>query len=207
MIASTNRVPQPPDQSVAVPTDPIWRLSVTQYHEMIRSGILTEADPVELLEGWLVTKMAKNPRHTLATQLTSDAINAVLPSGWFINVQEPITTLDSEPEPDLAIIRGMRRDYADRHPHPNEIELVIEVADTSLQRDRTSKMRLYAFAEIPTYWIINLPEQRIEVYSLPKSEAGNAGYQKQAYYSELDTVALVIQGQEITRFTVRDLLG
>lgn len=206
MIASTNRVPQPPNHTVAVPTDPIWRLSVAQYHDMIQSGILTEDDPVELLEGWLVIKLAKNPRHTLATQLTSDALNAVLPDGWFINVQEPITTRDSEPEPDIAIIRGTRRDYAERHPHPGEIAFVVEVADSSLQRDRTSKLRLYAFAEIPRYWILNLTDRQLEVYSSPIADGEQATYQQQQIYKLSETVPVIVDGRDITRLTVHDLL-
>src|SRR6266545_7649231 len=129
-------------QSAAVPADVIWRFSVDQYHAIIRAGILTADDPVELLEGWLVTKMPKNPRHSVVTQQTREALVRVLPSGWYVNTQEPITTEDSEPEPDVAVVRGERRQYLDHHPGPQDVPLVIEVADSSLQRDRTLKKRL-----------------------------------------------------------------
>jgi len=78
-------------KSVAVPTDPIWRLSVEQYHAMIQAGILTEDDPVELLEGWLVTKMPKNPAHRVATRLIRQALEARISADWYVDTQEPIS--------------------------------------------------------------------------------------------------------------------
>src|SRR5438034_2809316 len=84
----------------AIPKDLIWRLSVNQYHEMIRAGILTEDDPVELLEGWLVFKMPKKPLHRLVTQALRDFLDGLIPADWHVNVQEPVTTATSEPEPD-----------------------------------------------------------------------------------------------------------
>src|SRR5438445_4118523 len=90
----------------AIPKDFIWPLSVEQYHEMIRAGILTEDDPVELLEGILVVKMAKNPPHSSATRKMRTALERLVPTGWFVDIQEPVTTESSEPEPDLAIVRG-----------------------------------------------------------------------------------------------------
>src|SRR3712207_4217922 len=112
----------------AVPEDLIWRLTVDQYHAMIQAGILVDGDPVELLEGWLVTKRSKNPRHSLSTQLTRVALEERLPPEWFVDAQEPITTADSEPEPDLGVVRGDPRDYADHHPGPGDVALVVEVA-------------------------------------------------------------------------------
>lgn len=119
-----------------MPKEPIWRLQVRQYYDMIDAGILTDDDPVELLEGWLVTKISKAPPHRIATQLTREALAQLAPPGWYVDDQEPITTTDSEPEPDVVIVRGDRRDYTERHPYADEVALVVEVADTTLQRDR-----------------------------------------------------------------------
>jgi Uma2 family endonuclease len=196
----------PLEKSLTVPADPIWRLRVDQYQEMIRAGILTDDDPVELLEGWLVTKMPKNPRHTLATQLTYQALSQVIPSGWFVNVQEPITTADSEPEPDVVIVRGDRRDYSQRHPQPDEIALVVEVADTTLQRDQTLKLRLYARARIPVYWIVNLSDQRLEVYHDPSDEL-EAAYRQHQDYALTDDVPILIDAQEVARLPVKELFS
>jgi Uma2 family endonuclease len=192
-------------QSLAIPDYPIWRLSVEQYHEMINAGILTEADLVELLEGWLVTKMVKKPQHSLATQLLNDMLTPLLPSGWFVNVQEPITTADSEPEPDISIVRGSRRDYTDHHPYPKDVALVVEVSDATLQRDRSIKLRVYANARIPVYWILNLPDQQLEVYTNPTGDGEAAHYNQQHIYQASDEVSVIIDNQEMGQVSVDSL--
>jgi len=188
----------------AVPTEPVWRFSVEQYHRMVRLGILSDDDPVELLEGWLVYKMPKNPPHRATTKLTRNALDAIISGDWYVDTQEPITLIDSEPEPDVVIVRGNTRNYLDRHPGAEDITLVIEVSDTTLERDRTSKKRLYGRAGIPVYWIINLPEQQIEVYSGPVIE--EATYQHRQDYALSDKVPVAIAGQIIGHLSVSDLL-
>lgn len=88
---------------------------------MVRTGILTEEDPVELLEGWRVAKMPRNPAHSFTTQHLAVVLPALLPESWRCRTQEPITLEDREPEPGGAIVRGRLRDYADRHPGPKEV--------------------------------------------------------------------------------------
>ncbi len=200
-------VSSPPEKSMIVPSDPIWRLSVDQYHDMINAGILTEDDPVELLEGWLVTKVSQKPQHSLVTQHTRDVLARILPDGWFINIQAPITTTDSEPEPDVTVVRGSRFDYAKRHPYPEDIALLVEVSDATLQRDRTLKQRIYANARIVIYWILNLPERQLEVYTEPIGTDTQAHYQQRTIYREADHVPVVIGGQEVAQLVVRDLLA
>jgi hypothetical protein len=95
---------------------PIWPISVAAYHDMIDKGILKSDDPVELLEGVIVQKMGKNPPHRIATRATRLALERSIPTGWYVDTQEPITTDSSEPEPDVAVLRGDSRDYPDRHP-------------------------------------------------------------------------------------------
>ena len=132
-----------------VPTEPIYRLSVDQYHALIEYGKLLEDDSIELLEGWLVPKMPKNPPHRLSTRRVRGKLEALIPPGWYVDSQEPITTLESEPEPDDVVVRGHPDDYANRHPGPHDLGLIVEVADASLKRDRTLKKRIYARANIP----------------------------------------------------------
>ena len=177
-------------QNLAVPTEPIWRFSVAQYHEMIRLGILTEDDPVELLEGWIIHKMPKNPPHRAATKLTRNALEEVVPSGWYVDAQEPITLEDSEPEPDVVVVRGNTRDYLDRHPGSQDLALVVEIADSTLERERTSKKRIYTCVGIPLYWIANLPEQKLEVYTQPIDLAQKPTYQQRQDYSLSDEVTV-----------------
>jgi len=192
--------------TASVPQDLIWRLSVEQYHAMIQAGILTDDDPVELLEGWLVFKMPKNPAHRATTRLVRTALDNVLPVGWYTDSQEPITLLDSEPEPDVVVVRGDTRQYLDRHPAPPDLALVIEVADTTLQRDRTSKKRAYARAGIPVYWIVNLGNEQMEVYTQPWGEAEQADYAQRQDYERLTIVPVVINDVEVGTLAVEALL-
>jgi Uma2 family endonuclease len=173
---------------------------------MIDAGILTDDDRVELLEGWLVPKMPKNPPHCLSTELTREALARLLPAGFFVNGQEPLTTEDSEPEPDVMIVKGQRRDYLHRHPHGEEIALLVEVSDTTLKRDRKLKKRLYARAGVPLYWIINLSKNQLEVYSEPTIGERQADYKVCQNYRPDDEVPLVLEGREVGRLSVRELL-
>jgi len=193
-------------RSPGKPDDFIWRLSVGQYHEMIRTGILTADDPVELLAGWLVYKMPKNPPHRIATRLAQQALEAVAPAGWYVDAQEPITLNDSEPEPDVMIVRGETRDYRDRHPGPEDVTLIVEVADSTLERDRGVKRLAYARAGIPVYWIINLLEKIVEVYCEPSGMAEDADYTLRRDYGLADSVPVMIDGIETGRVAVLDLL-
>jgi Uma2 family endonuclease len=195
------------EKSMIVPDYPIWRLTVEQYHQMIDAGILTEADLAEFLEGLLVTKIVKKPRHSLSTQLTNDLFLSMLPAGWFVNVQEPITTADSEPEPDITIVRGYRRDYLEHHQYPADIGLVVEVSDATLQRDRTLKLRVYASARISCYWILNLQDEQLEVYTEPTGEEEQAYYQQQRIYKTTDTAPLMLDQQVIGQVLVNNLFA
>jgi Uma2 family endonuclease len=190
----------------AMPQDLIWRLNVEQYHAMIRVGILTEEDPVELLEGWLVYKMPQNPPHRVATRLTQTALERIAPAGWYVDTQAPITLVDSEPEPDVVVVRGEPRQYLARHPGPQDVALIVEVADTTLLRDQGAKKRLYARSGVPTYWIINLLDRRCEVYTNPQSGAEEPDYQQRHDYGVSDEIPLLIDGQEVGRLTVAELL-
>jgi Uma2 family endonuclease len=203
-LATTPTLPSAPPP--AVPDDFIFRLSVDQYHEMIKAGILTSDDPVELLEGWLVQKMPKNPAHRLAKRLFRDALAAALPPGWHVEEQEPVTTSDSEPEPDVTVIRGTPRDYAQHHPGPADLALVVEVSDSTLRRDRGRKKRIYARAGVPVYWIVNLPDRRVEVYTGPSGLAETPDYGQRQEFGPSESVPVIIDGTEVGRLTVADLL-
>jgi Uma2 family endonuclease len=179
---------------------------VEQYHAMIVAGVLTENDPVELLEGVLVFKMPKNPPHSYSTDVAQKAVGALLPDVWSYRAQEPITLADGEPEPDGAVVRGSLRDYRKRHPTPADIALVIEVADSTLSQDRGIKLRSYARAGIPVYWIINLAEQCVEVYTRPNSLASEPAYDDRQVYGVSDSVSVIIDDKPIGSINVPDLL-
>lgn len=171
------------------PSPGLRPFTVAEYHRLIETGLLGEDDPVELLEGRITYKMPRNPRHDAAIGLASEAVARRLPAGWFVRVQSAVTTPDSEPEPDLAVVRGSARDYVNRHPEPADVALVVEVADTSLTHEREVKGRLYARAGIPTYWLVNLTDGTVEVYARP------TGPSPRPEYDQRDTVRA---GQDAT---------
>jgi Uma2 family endonuclease len=173
---------------------------------MIRQGILTENDRLELLDGILVRKMTINPPHRLVTQLLDEVLRRVLPEGWHVQTQSPVTLATSEPEPDGMVVRGGLRDYRDRHPSPSEVALVIEVADATLATDRTFKMALYSQARIAVYWIVNLIDRQIEVYTEPAGAAERPAYLARGDFGPLDEVPFVIAGHDAGRIPVADLL-
>jgi len=184
----------------------LWRISVDKYHQMIDAGILTDDDPIELLEGLLVEKMSKKPPHRAVTLLLRRALERLIESGWYIDSQEPITTFDSEPEPDVTIVRGDTLDYLDRHPGPADIALVIEVADETLRRDRGIKKRLYARAGIPIYWVVNLNQLQIEVYSQPDQAAAVPDYRQQRIYQGDDQLPVILDGIEVGQILMNAVL-
>ena len=176
----------------------LWRFGIGQYHQMIRQGILE--DGVELLDGWVVEKMPKDPPHTLANALTRAYFEG-LGLDCLIRVQEPITLLSSEPEPDVVLVKGALRDYATRHPSASDIVLVIEISDSTLERDRGWKQRIYAESNIPLYWIVNLVNQQLEVYN----QLNEGQYGLPQIYQLTDTVEFILE-QKAYRVAVQDLM-
>jgi len=191
----------------ALPPVPIRRWSVDEYHAMVRAGILGENDRVELLDGWLVAKMTKNPPHRIATRRVRKALERVVPQGWYVDSQEPITLASSEPEPDGTVIRGDTSDYADRHPPAEAVALVVEVADASLEFDRTLKKAIYAQAGIPVYWIVNLIDGRLEVYVDPTGEAECPDYRERREYLPGEQVPLLVEGVQAARIPVKEFFA
>ena len=173
---------------------------------MAQAGVLTENDPVELLEGWIVTKMPHRPSHDATIDQTDEVLRGQLPTGWRMRIQSAITTDDSEPEPDLAVVLGPASRYAAHHPGPQDIALLIEVADSSLAHDRDVKGRLYARAGIAAYWIINLVDTQVEVYSEPSGPTADPCYRQHHTYRAGEVIPLVIGGQSVAAIAVRELL-
>jgi Uma2 family endonuclease len=199
-------IPQSLKDYGVLPDEPIWRISVEHYHAMIRAGIISDNEPIELLEGMLVLKMAKNPPHHIATYLIRQSLERLVPLGWYVDSQEPITTLDSEPEPDITVVRGHILDYAEQHPTPQDVALVIEVAEATLKRDQGLKKRIYARAGVPVYWIVNLVTRQIEVYSSPSNVIDEPEYRQRHVYKSTDSIPVMLDGAEVNRIIVKDIL-
>jgi Uma2 family endonuclease len=151
--------------------EPLRRLTVLDYHRMIDLGILTEDDKVELLDGAIVAMSPEGPPHrAVIDRLTRFFVLAVEGSGLTARVAGPITLAPwSEPEPDLALIDTADVSFA---AHPRSAHLVIEIAVSSLRRDRRRKARIYAEAGIAEYWIVDVEGRAVEV----RSDPGAGGY-------------------------------
>lgn len=196
------------DQSSIAPPAvvfPVRRVTIEEYHRLADAGILTEDDRVELLEGLISPKMVHNPPHDAIVDLVDEAISSRLPAGWRTRIQSAIMTEDSEPEPDVVVVRGAARDYAARYPGPSNIGLLIEVAESSLSRDR-DKRRIYTRAGIGVYWIVNLVDACVEVYSHPSIASGEPVYTQSAKYVADNEIPLVLDDKELPSVPVADLL-
>jgi Uma2 family endonuclease len=189
-----------------IPPLPVRRFTVDEYHRMIQNGIISAEERCELLDGWIVPKMTRSPLHDLALGLAEDEIERHLPQGWFRRGQSAVTTTESEPEPDLAVVRGRRRDYQTQHPGPAAIGLIVEIADSSLAQDRTVKGALYARAGIPIYWIVNLVDRIVEVYTDPTGPDPLPAYRQRQDFQIGDLIPLILDSTEINRIPVADLL-
>jgi Uma2 family endonuclease len=199
-------IARPSRGDAVIPDVPIHRLTVAQYLAMTEAGILTDEDRVELLEGWLVAKMSKNPPHASVTRRLRRILDRVLSAGWLVLTQDPILTADSAPEPDVCIARGDEASFEQRHPTSSEVALVVEVADSSLRQDRDVKMRIYAQAGIPIYWIVNLIERQVEVYTDPTGPAAEPEYRQRRDIGIEDTISVVLDGADVGRLAVQELL-
>jgi len=137
-----------------------------EYDELIKSGFFDEDEPIELLGGQLIVAEPKGSPHSTAVALTVEALRMAFGPGWLVRVQDPVALdAESEPEPDVAVVPGLPRDYLAEHPA--RPALLVEVAESSLAFDRGHKGSLYARAGVADYWIVNLVDEVLEVYREP----------------------------------------
>jgi len=183
------------------------RFSVAEYHRLCEIGLLTEDDDIELLEGYLINKMSRNPPHDGVLSDLAEILGAQRPHDWRIRSQCAITLPDSEPEPDLALVRPDPDRYRNRHPYPADVGLVIEVSDSSLEGDRQDKCRIYARAGLVRYWIVNIPDRQIEVYEQPSGPTAAPAYALRTDYRHGDNLPFILDGTIVATLAVQDLLG
>jgi Uma2 family endonuclease len=136
---------------------------VAAYRALGELGLIPKN--TELLYGFVYTKMSKSPLHSALVRRLRELLRQSLPPGYLLDSEQPISCQDSEPEPDLAVLRGAEEDFWNQHPHT--AELVIEVCITSHDYDR-SKLSAYAAAAVKECWLVLGPEKQIEVYRRPK---------------------------------------
>jgi Uma2 family endonuclease len=194
--------PAPPrasQQPLASPA--IYRITVSEYERMTAAAILD--DPrVELIDGYLVKKMGKNPAHVWSVDAIVEALKATVP-GWWCRQEAPVRIPDfDEPEPDASVVRGSRDDYRDRIPGPEDVALLVEVSESTLDRDQGEKRLAYARGGIPFYWIVNLVDHQVEVYSDPIQ----GDYRSCQILKPGQDISVVIEGVQVGRIAVADVL-
>lgn len=176
----------------------LW--TVEEYHQMAEAGIFHPEERVELIAGQIIKMSAKGTAHTAAVRRTARILRNRLENQADVYTQDPIK-LDnsSEPEPDIAVVKIDPLDYADHHPTPSEVYLIIEVADSSLKYDRETKSKLYAQSGIADYWVLDVIDRKLHIFREPTQE----GYQsevilsQEASISPLQFPTLVIALQDI----------
>lgn len=165
---------------------PLKRWSVDEYHRLIAAGIITSNHHVELLDGQIVEMVPQDPPHASTTAEGSDYLKERFAGHAKVRTQLPITlSPSSEPEPDIAVVRIDPNRYRDRHPSPEDVFLLVEIADTTLGYDRNRKAKVYAQAGIPEYWIVNLNQRQVIVCCDPQGDT----YQSEQIIEATDSIA------------------
>ena len=161
-----------------------YRLSRVEYDRAVEAGAFEPDARLELIDGNLHAMTPEGSRHAAVMDIVAHHLQRVFRSEFYIRIQHPLAVDDySEPEPDIAVVRGAAHDYLDAHP--TAAVLIVEISNESLRHDRTVKQRLYARCGIPEYWILALPEARLEVYRDPAGD----GYQTVTNHAPGDKVA------------------
>lgn len=168
---------------------PIRRFSVEEYHRMGEVGILSEDEGVELIDGRILKMSPIGSQHSAYVSLLNRKLRAVEEEA-IVRVQDPIILNDeTEPQPDIAVVKFKDNAYADSHPSPEDVLLLIEVAETSLEEDREIKLPRYAASGIAEVWLVNLVENIVEVYRTPMILAnGIFGYCKRTDFQTGESI-------------------
>jgi Uma2 family endonuclease len=185
---------------------PQRRFTVEEYLRIVKTGILTDQDKVELIEGRIVEKTPRNPPHEASLQRVSSQLMKLVPAEWMVRAQATLRLGESAPEPDVSILRGPVDRYDKVHPQGADTLLVVEIADSTLQDDRHWMVRLYAGAGIPTYWIVNLVDRRVEVYSEPTGPDHFPAYRVRRDFQETATVAIAFPDGVTAELSVASML-
>ena len=179
------------------------RFTVDEYHRMGEVGIFSEDDRVELLAGEIVEMSPIGPLHTGTVSRLNALFSSRLGTEVIVSVQNPLLlrTEDSEPQPDVVLLRPRPDFYTRSHPEVQDVYLVIEVADTSVVTDREVKLPIYARAGVPEAWLLDMSMQRLEVHRHPTPD----GYQDVRSLQRGESVAP--QAFPVLVLTVDTLLG
>jgi Uma2 family endonuclease len=186
------------------PIERLHRFSVDQYHRMAEAGVFHPEERVELIEGVIVEMAPIGLAHRFAVDQLTRLLGPMVASDWYVAVQNPVSFASSEPQPDIAVIRGAPADYRNRHPGPNDVGLLIEVADSSLDFDRRGKGFMYSRYNVPEYWIVNVVEDCVERH---RRSPGQTAFGPCDVFSLHQSVPVELDGKQYGEIKVIDLIA
>jgi Uma2 family endonuclease len=164
----------------------IRKWTVKEYQKLGEMGFFHPEERVELVSGNIIRMSAKGTAHTSALGRTDRLLQNLFGNLAWVRMQDPIALDDnSEPEPDIAVVRIDPFDYATHHPTPSEVYLIIEVADSSLAYDREIKANIYARSGIVDYWVLNVNDRQLHVFREPADD----GYQSEVILEETASIS------------------
>lgn len=206
-MSSAARVTRPP---TAPPPSlygrPVRRVTLDEYHRMIDAGVFVGGPKCELIRGYILEKPVPGPPHSMSTSRLNRLLTPLFPyPDWFVQIQDSITLADSEPEPDFSAATGPESKYAARHPGPADLVLVVEVSHSTAAFDRGAKLALYAENKVVQYWIIDVNERRVEVYTDPRGGKSPA-YRTRAEYAPGADVPVAVGGKTLGTIPAAELL-
>ncbi len=182
----------------------LW--TVEQYHRAIEHSILQHDDGCELLNGWIVERPMSTPKEAYSISVLMNWLARRLSDDWRVGGRYPITMPESEPEPDIVIFAGEQAQYEHRHPYPCDVALVVEVCESTWEMDSGEKLRLFASHLIEQYWIVNIPEHRVEIYTEPQPGT-DPRYQSRIDYAPGTDIPLTLAGKSVGSLPVSEFLA
>ena len=183
------------------------RITAEEFGRMIDRDVFDARRRIELWDGELVETMPKNQPHQFALIQLTRLLLRLAPDDWTVSPEGSIALDETRvPIPDLAVLRGGPREYQSRRPTAPDAAILVEIADTSIRKDLGPTLTAYAAASISVYWVVNLNARRVEVYDNPTVTADGASYAERREYGPDDEVPVVLDGAEVGRVAVKDIL-
>jgi Uma2 family endonuclease len=193
-ISSSGRGPASP------PLADVYRMDIDEFD---RVADLLKAERVELIDGFIVERGAMDPPHVRSSEKLRRELDRLLGRGWFVREDKPVQVhRNYEPLPDFAVVQGDPDTYENRHPSPADVAMVIEISDSTLSKDRGEKRVNYARGGISVYWIVNLIDRQVEVYTSPSSDS----YSSCIIFKPGQFIPVVIDGVDVGQIAVTEIL-
>ncbi|AMV38432.1 Uma2 family endonuclease [Planctomyces sp. SH-PL62] len=202
---ATETQPQVPTEAVDAGRRP-YRFTADQVWRMIAAGIIPDDVDVELLRG-RIYRITKHEPHNYAVARTTKLLRAMLPPGFHAREEKSMRHgRSSIPEPDVAVVPGSEDDFRPEPPATSEAALIVEICASSRTADYRDKTSLYASADVPIYWVLDVDGRKLDVFSEPKGSGRDAGYARHASFAESEPAPVVLAGREVGRIAAKDML-